>query len=216
MACAFANLKAVLDDVFGIEIPMDEIERATTLEGLADYLGDKLRRTPNAISPDVVAAFLDIRRAVAVVMKRPKSEIQTSTNWKALLPETSAGRRQVWREIQKISQASLPRLAWPGWTWGVMYTVGMMMLLPLAYVGFGQGTYWIGAILLLLALKVFVTIGRATGTELPHQTVAESARYVATERWTPSKVAYSPWTSAEVLKPLRELFENESGEIMQV
>ena len=77
MACAFANLKAVLDDVFGIEIPMDEIERATTLEGLADYLGDKLRRTPNAISPDVVAAFLDIRRAVAVVMKRPKSEIQT-------------------------------------------------------------------------------------------------------------------------------------------
>ena len=210
-----AALGTVLEDVFGVRIPSDDLERTSTVEALADYLADRLRKTPHALSPEVVRAFLDIRRAVALVMKRSAGEIRTTTPWKFVLPNANPGCRVVWREIQQTAQVSLPRLVWTGrtwrWPWAIVdFIVGTIGVLLLAMPGGGTTSIFIGG-LLCVAVPVIFGIRSRAGSEPPHQTLGESARYVATERWTPTSAGTSAWTSAEVLKLLRDLVEGEPG-----
>jgi hypothetical protein len=204
-----AKFKAVLEEVLQLQVANSELEQAETLESLAEIVAERLGKTPNAIGPDVVRAFLDLRSAIASVTEMPRAELLPSTPWQMVLPDKNPGRRQVWKRIQKAAHASLPPLAWASWPW-LMTDIASWTLAPFAYFVFGQGFKGtIGGILFLaVAIVVSAATARASGSsELPHKTLAESARHAATERWSPSTSGSRPWTSVEVLAVLRELSE---------
>lgn len=207
-----SGLKAVLEEVLQVQLSKSDFESARTLESLAETVAGRLRSTPNAIGPDVVRAFLDLRGATASVVNVPRESLLPSTPWQMVLPETTQGRRRAWKAIQKVAHASLPGLAGRSWPW-VAADIVIWSLGPLAYVALGGSLAGIVAVVLLLGLAIIVTaaIAQAAGAELPHATLAESARHVATERWMPSSLGTAPWSPAEVTTVLRELVEAETG-----
>jgi hypothetical protein len=209
---ARSDLKAVLEEVLQVQLSESDFESAGTIESLSETVAARLRSTPNTIGPDVVRAFLDLRRATASVVHVPKASLLPSTPWQMVLPEANVDRRRAWKAIQKAAHASLPGLGWPTWPWMaadiVVWTLG-----PLAYVALGASLTGIlaGVLLLGLALIVTAAIGRAAGAELPHATFADSARHVATERWMPSALGSGSWSPAEVTIVVREFVEAETG-----
>jgi hypothetical protein len=203
------DFKAILEEVLQIQMSNSEFDNAQTLESLAERAAEQLGKTPNAIGPDVVRAFLDLRSAIASVVRLPMRDLLPSTSWQTVLPETNPGRRRAWKQIQKVAHVSLPGLGWPSWPW-VMADIVSWTLAPFAYFALGEGLEGILAAIALLAVAIMVSAAtaRAAGTELPHKTLAESARHAATERWEPSASGTAPWTPADVLSVLRELEVN--------
>jgi hypothetical protein len=121
-----------IEDVFGLVVPDDDVERLDTVSKLYHYvLAHRLSRDqePDACLHTIAAR--KIQRALMTVLRLPRDAVQESTQLSSIIP---GQRRQMWRAIEKETGFHLPILRRPQRVvmTATLAAIGLGVWIPLA------------------------------------------------------------------------------------
>jgi hypothetical protein len=106
----FEILPAV-EDVFGLAVPDDDVDRLNTVGKLYHYvLAHRLSRDQEPDACLITIAFRKIQRTLMTILRLPREEVQESTQLSSII---SGHRRKTWRAIEKETGFHLPILRRP-------------------------------------------------------------------------------------------------------